>query len=85
MLSIAVGYWYRNKGGTFFGGFLLAVLVSPLLGALIVALSKTHTASLEKRALKTGASKKCPFCAELVKPEAKVCRFCNREIPAEAA
>ena len=23
----------------------------------------------------------CPFCAELIKPNAKVCRYCNRELP----
>jgi len=25
--------------------------------------------------------RKCPFCAENVKPEAKACRYCGREIP----
>lgn len=24
----------------------------------------------------------CPFCAEMIVPEAKVCRFCGRELPA---
>jgi hypothetical protein len=23
----------------------------------------------------------CPFCAEMIRPDAKVCRFCNRELP----
>lgn len=27
-------------------------------------------------------TRKCPFCAELIQNEAKICRFCNREVAA---
>jgi len=28
--------------------------------------------------------KECPFCAEWIKAKAKICRFCNRELPPES-
>ena len=28
-----------------------------------------------------GEAKTCPFCAELVRREARICRFCGREFP----
>lgn len=30
----------------------------------------------------TTGTRVCPFCAETIKADAKVCRFCGRELPA---
>lgn len=40
--------------------------------------------TLQRAEVDDGDTRKCPFCAELIKAEAKVCRFCGRELPMPA-
>lgn len=75
-----------TKGRSALGWFSASVFISPLLGGIIVACLKPATATLEQRELASGRMRKCPHCAELVKCEAKICRYCQRELdpPIEA-
>lgn len=67
------------KGRSFIGwwiyGFLLFIVALP--HALII---KPDQSAIDERRLSAGDLRKCPHCAELVKSEAKVCRYCQREI-----
>ncbi|MBI4172880.1 MAG: hypothetical protein HY511_08955, partial [Actinobacteria bacterium] len=70
------GSTHMNLGRTFFS--------TVFTGGLNLVTPKIGGASLTKGKItvtwvKGGAKKKCPACAEMVRAEAHVCRFCRHE------
>jgi hypothetical protein len=61
-----IGYAIDKSKNDILGCVLLSVLLGPI-GWLIALATK-------------GELRKSPFCAEQIKPEAKVCRYCGREV-----
>jgi zinc-ribbon domain len=68
IINCVVGYLIGQQKNDIATAIVLSILLGPI-GWLIAGLSK-------------GNLRKCPHCAEFVKPEATVCRHCGRDLPA---
>jgi hypothetical protein len=73
VLGLLVAWWAHSKGQNGIGTFFVSLVLSPLVGAIAVACTKRDVVKIAKR----DGLRKCPQCAEYVKSEAAVCRFCG--------
>ena len=70
-----------SKGRDFFPWFLFGCLLA-IVAIPCALLLQPDQATADRRALEGGAARKCPHCAEIIRLEANVCRFCGRDVAA---
>ncbi len=76
-----VGKYAHNKGLSGISFFAISLFASPLVGVLLALVA---TPDREKTAKRAGM-RKCPECAEFVKQQARICRFCGHTFSGKVA
>lgn len=78
-LALIPAFIAKNKGRSFGAWYVYGVLlfIVALIHSLLISKRPINKSELE---LREEGLKKCPYCAEYIKTEAKVCRFCGKDL-----
>ncbi len=80
--SVSTGFGRVNNLGLMNqqSNLLIGAGIAFISGILLTVLTPKNENSQNKEELSSG-SKKCPYCAETIKMEAVICRFCKNDLP----
>lgn len=84
--AVVVGVAAANRGRSGVAWFLLAAIISPLLGGLLLlAMGKPAGDSPELvdesgQAVTPATHVRCPSCRELVRKDARKCKHCSERL-----
>lgn len=84
VVAIVIGALGSKRKIGFAMGFILSLLLSPLIGAIFVATSpeiEPDKEAVRRPGNAENRTKKCPYCSEYVKNDANLCKHCGSDLP----
>ena len=85
ILSHVVASYAQRNGLSYAPIFVLGLITSPVIQFIVVLIMSSNAQKNHSDYANVAHnSRTCPFCAEEIKIEAVVCRFCNRDVPTYA-
>ena len=78
-IAAAVARSARRKGRSALAWFVLA-LFFPVISWIIVATMAPSVEAIALRGLRDGSSRRCPNCAEAIRTDARICRYCKGRV-----
>lgn len=88
LFAFVIAYCGRNiaikKGRNYHAWFWICLLFPPAVLLLLTLgqnMEKLEARMQEEKRQFNMQHRKCPFCAEYIKREAKVCKHCGRDVP----
>lgn len=83
IFSWIAGYIAQQRGHTFWGFFVVALVFTPIISIIVALVIKQDQHFLDEQAIAAGEVERCPDCAELIRPDARLCRFCGLRFEAD--
>ncbi len=89
VIGVIPGWIAQSKGRSFAAWWIFGSLLFIVALPMAIALKPETDAPgftkpgqiLDTARAQAGSGRRCPFCAEFIRPEALVCRFCGRDLP----
>ena len=80
VFSVFAGAIAADKGRSGIGCFFLSLILTPVIGIIWALAAQPSAAYIDSKKIRSGEFKRCEYCKEVIKKDANVCRYCQKDV-----